>query len=50
MPGTDASNLAKTLVRLAWELLRAPTVCDTLKAVALRNGNDIDHFILLENA
>ena len=50
MPCTDASNLAKTLVRLTWELLRAPTVCDTLKAMALRHGNDINHLILLENA
>ena len=31
MPSTDASDLSETLVRLAGQLLRVPTGCNTLK-------------------
>jgi hypothetical protein len=49
MPGTDTSNLAKTLVGLAGKLLGAPTVGDTLEAVALGDGDNINDLVLLEN-
>ena len=29
MPGTDTSDLSKTLVRLSWKLLGTPSACDT---------------------
>lgn len=49
MPGTDTSNLAETLVRLARKLLGSPTGGDTVEAVALGDGDAVNHLILLEN-
>lgn len=49
MPGTDTGNLAETLVRLTGKFLGTPTVGDTFETVTLRDGNNIDTFILLEN-
>ncbi len=49
MPGTDTSNLSKALVCLSRKLLGSPSAGDTLESVALRNSNDIDHLILLED-
>ena len=48
MPGTDTSNLSETLVRLSRKLLGSPSAGDTLEAVALGDGDDIDHLVLLE--
>ena len=50
MPGTDTSDLAETLVGLARKLLGTPTVSDTLEAVTLRNRNNVDNLVLLEDA
>ena len=49
MPGTDTSDLAKTFVRLAWQLLGAPTSSDTVETVTLGNRDDVDHLVLLED-
>jgi len=49
MPGSDTSDLAETLVRLARKLLGAPTMGDTLETVTLGDGNDIDHLVLLQD-
>jgi len=49
VPRTNASNLAKTLVGLARELLGAPTVGDTLETVTLGDGDDVDVLVLLED-
>lgn len=49
VPGTNASDLAETTVRLALELLDAPTEGDTLEALALGHGNDVDVLVLVEN-
>jgi hypothetical protein len=49
MPGTDTSDLAKTLVGLAGKLLGAPTVGNTLEAVALGDGDNVNDLVLLEN-
>lgn len=49
MPGTDTSDLAQTLVRLARELLGAPAGGDTVETVALGDGNDVDHLVGLED-
>ena len=49
MPCTDTSDLAETLVRLARELLGAPTVGYTLETVTLGDGNYIDNLVLLED-
>lgn len=48
VPGANARDLAEATVRLARELLGAPTVGDTLEAVALGDGDDIDVLVLLE--
>lgn len=48
MPCTDTSDFAETLVSLARKLLGTPTVGNTLETVTFRNGNNIDHLILLE--
>ena len=49
VPGTDTSDLAQTLVRLARQLLGAPAAGDTLETVTLGDGNDVDHLVLLED-
>jgi len=49
VPGTDASNLAETLVGLARELLGTPTVRHTLETVTLGDGDDVDVLVLLED-
>lgn len=49
MPCANASNLAKTLVCLAWQLFGTPSVGDTLKAMTLRDSNYINDLILFEN-
>lgn len=49
MPGTDTSNLAETLVRLARKLLGTPAGSDTGETVTLGDSNAVDHLILLED-
>lgn len=49
MPSTDTSDLPETLVRLPGQLLGTPTVSNTLEAVTLRDRNDVDNLILLED-
>lgn len=49
MPCTDTSNLSQTFVRLSWKLLRSPSAGYTLEAVALGDGDAIDHLVLLED-
>jgi len=50
MPSSDTSDLAETLVGLAWQLLGVPTAGDTLETFTLGDGNAIDHFVLGEDA
>jgi hypothetical protein len=50
VPGTDTSDLAETLVRLARKLLGAPTGGDTVETVTTGNTDDIDDLVLLEDA
>lgn len=49
MPGADTSDLSETLVGLARQLLGTPSSCDTVEAVTLGNGDDINHLVLLED-
>ena len=49
MPCTDTSDLAETLVRLPRQLLGAPAVSHTLEAMTLRDGDDVDTLVLLED-
>jgi hypothetical protein len=49
VPGTNTSDLAETLVRLAGQLGGTPTGGNTLETVTLGNGNDVDHLVLLED-
>ena len=49
MPSTNTGDFAETLVRLARKLLSAPTVSDTLETVTLRNRDNIDDLVLLED-
>ena len=49
MPCTDTSDLAETLVRLPRQLLGAPAVGHTLEAMTLRDGDDVDTLVLLED-
>lgn len=50
MPSTNTSNFAETLVRLARQLLGAPSAGDTLETVAFGNSDAVNHLVLLENA
>jgi len=47
MPGTDTSDLAQTLVRLAGKLAGTPTGSDTLETLTLCDTDDIDHVVLV---
>jgi len=49
MPGTDTSNLSETLVCLSRKLLGSPSAGDTGETVTLGDGNNINHFVLLED-
>lgn len=49
MPGTDASNLAETLVSLTGQALGSPTGGNTLETVTLGNGDGVDELTLLED-
>lgn len=49
MPRANASDLAETLVRLARQLARAPTVGHTLEPTTLGDTDDVDHLVLLED-
>ena len=49
MPGTDTSDLSKTLVSFSWELLGSPSVSDTLETVALGDSDNIDVLVLFED-
>lgn len=49
VPGTDTSDLAETLVRLAGQLGGTPTGGDTLETVTLGDGNNVNHLVLLED-
>jgi hypothetical protein len=50
MPGTNAGNLAETLVGLTGETGGSPTGGDTLESLTLGDGDDVDHLVLLEDA
>jgi hypothetical protein len=50
MPGTDTSNLAETLVRLARELLGSPTSSHTIETVTLGDCNAVNHLVLFKDA
>ena len=49
VPGTDTSDLTQTLVSLTGQLGGTPTGGDTLEAMTLGDGNDVDHLVLLED-
>jgi len=49
MPGTDAGDFTKTLVRLARQLLHVPTSDNAFNSVTLGNADDVHHFILRED-
>lgn len=49
MPSTNASNLAQTLVGLAGQAAGTPTSGNTLEALTLGDGDDVNHFVLLED-
>jgi hypothetical protein len=49
MPGTDASNLAETLVSLTGQALGSPTGGNTLETVTLGDGDGVDELTLLED-
>lgn len=49
MPCANAGNLAEALVRLARQLARPPTVCNSLETVTLRDCNNIHDLILLKH-
>jgi len=49
MPGTDTSNLSKTLVCLSRKFLGAPSAGNTLETVAFGYSDDINHLVLLED-
>jgi len=49
VPRTNARNLAQTTVGLTREAGNTPTGDDTFETLTLRNADEIDHFILLED-
>lgn len=49
VPGANASDLAETLVSLAGEAASAPAGSDTLEALTLGDGNDVDEFAFSED-
>jgi hypothetical protein len=49
MPCADTGDLSETLVRLARKLLGAPSRGDTVVSVTLRDSDDIDHLVVLED-
>lgn len=49
MPRSNTGDLAQTLVRLPWKLLRTPSASDTLKAVTFRDRNAVNHLVLLKD-
>src|SRR5271155_342195 len=49
MPCTNTSDLSQTLVCFSRQLLRSPSACHTGKAVALGDGNAVNHLVLLED-
>lgn len=49
MPGTDTSYLSQTLVRLSGKLLGAPAGSDAVEAMALGDGDNVNHLILLKD-
>jgi len=49
MPGSDTSNLSKTLVSLSRKTSRTPTSGDALETLTLRDTDDVDHLVLLED-
>jgi len=50
MPCSDTSDLSQTLVGLTGQLAGSPSVGDTLESVTLGDTDDIDHFVLREEA
>lgn len=50
MPGADTGNLSQTLVRLARQLLRAPSRGHAAESVALGDRNNIHYLVLLKHA
>merc|ERR1719401_2164008 len=48
VPGTDTCNLSQTSVRLANQSGDTPTRDNTLDALALRDTQAVDHFVLAE--
>jgi len=48
MPSTNTGNLTETSVGLTGKLLGTPTGSNTLETLTLGDGNDINHFVLLE--
>lgn len=49
MPSSDTSDLAQTLVGLAGQTAGTPTSGNTLEALTLGDGDDVNHFVLLED-
>lgn len=49
VPGTNASNLAETLVSLARKTGDSPTGGDTFESLTLGDGKSIDHLVLLKD-
>merc|ERR1712045_505060 len=49
MPGSDTSDLAKTLVRLPRKLLGVPPGSDALEALSLGDADQVDHLVLVED-
>ena len=49
MPGTNAGDLAETLVSLAGEATSSPTLGDSLETLTLGDGEDIDDLTELED-